>query len=169
MHTLTVTFLINFPQNWHKRKNPQKEKWVRSGSSCTVSMHNLVNTKLLDAKLLVYAKDTHGFTNYHTDVVNVWGAILAKSGHYLDFLSLFRLSNRFKSAYNKATLKSLFVLNSTAPSKIEPTRLRMSKSTGVDLLGSTPRSNSTCNSCLPTWAKITLLAFSMISPPPRKC
>ena len=99
-------------------------------------MHDLVNVKLLDAKLLVYAKDTHGFINYHTDVLNVWSAILAKSDHYLDFLSRFRLSNRFKSTYNKATLKSLFVLNSTAG------RRRQAKSTRPDFgcpsrLGST--------------------------------
>jgi len=39
-------FLIDFHQNWHKCKNPKKEKWVSSGSACTVSMHNLVNIKL---------------------------------------------------------------------------------------------------------------------------
>jgi len=59
-------------------------------------MHNLVNIKLLDAKLLVHAKVTHGFTNYCRDIVNVSSAILAKSGLYLDFLSRFRLSNLFK-------------------------------------------------------------------------
>jgi len=40
----------------------------------------------------------------------------------------------------KVTCNFKFDGGSTAPSKINPTRLRMPKSTGVDLLGSTPRS-----------------------------
>ena len=47
---------------------------------------------------------------------------------------------------NKAGIKSLVVSNSTdestARSKIDPTRIWMSKSTPVDLLGSTARSNN---------------------------
>ena len=40
----------------------------------------------------------------------------------------------------KVTCHFKFAGGLTAPSKINPTRLPMSKSTGVDLLGSTPRS-----------------------------
>ena len=47
---------------------------------------------------------------------------MAKNGHYNSrLLSRFRLLNRFKSTCNKERHKLLFVLNSTAPSKIDPT------------------------------------------------
>ena len=114
MRTLTVAFLDRFSpklaQMLQLTTPKRKNEFVRGQHALSVlSMHNLVNIKLLDAKLFVYGKVTHGFTNYQTDVVNVWNAILAKSGHYLDFLSRFRLSNRFKLSCNKAILKSLFV------------------------------------------------------------
>jgi len=53
--------------------------------------------------------------------------------------------SQFKSISSRFAVKSLFNskfdFESTAPGKTDPTRLEVLKSTQVDLLGSTPRSN----------------------------
>jgi len=67
---------------------PQKEKWVHSGLTCSVSMHKFVNIKILDAKWIVYAKDKQGFTNYYTDLVNVWSAVGQKGPLFRRFKSV---------------------------------------------------------------------------------
>src|SRR6218665_1301249 len=55
--------------------------------------------------------------------------------------------SQFKSISSRLAVKSLinskFDFESTVPGKTNPTRLWVLKSTQVDLLGSTPRSNST--------------------------
>ena len=59
------------------------------------------------------------------------------------------VKNKFKSISSRLAVKSLFNskfdFESTAPGKTDPTRFEDLKSTQVDLLGSTPRSNDNCN------------------------
>ena len=92
-------------------------------------MHNLVNIKLLDAKLLVYAKDTHGFTNYHTDYRR-HKPLKCYFGQKQPLVKSVQTFKLVQSTCNKATLKSFFVLNSTAG------RRRQAESTRPDF-GST--------------------------------